>query len=116
MFCKGAVKGLLAHQEHGLGMAAVNAVRGHVGDAAVTMLGVVPGEEYLAIGTGILDTAKARGEAGPVLQGLELGLRIGVVVRDVGSAMTLGDVQIDEQRGNRFGAHACAVCRPQHWG
>ena len=38
------------------------------------MLGVVPGEEGLAVRAGVLDAAEALGELGAVLHGLELRL------------------------------------------
>ena len=50
-----------------LGMPVVDALRGHVADARVAMLVVVPGEEHAAMGTRILDAAETRGEVGPVL-------------------------------------------------
>ena len=52
---------------------------------------------------------KRVGEVGPVLHGLELRLRERVVVGDVGPAVALGDVQIDQQGGHRLGAHAGAA-------
>ena len=45
----------------------MDVVRRHVADAGVTVLGVVPGEEDLAMGARILDAAETLGEAGPVL-------------------------------------------------
>jgi hypothetical protein len=51
------------------------------------MVVVVPGEELLAKGTRVLDGAEALGELGHVLEGLELALRVRIVVRDVGPAM-----------------------------
>jgi hypothetical protein len=49
-------------------------------EAAVAVLVVVPAEEVLAVRPGGLDRGEAAGEAGPVFQGLELGLGVGVVV------------------------------------
>lgn len=49
--------------------------RGVHRDPAVTMAGVVPGEEVRAEGPRILDRAEPLGKAGPVLERLELGLR-----------------------------------------
>lgn len=66
------VEGGLADDAQGLGVAVVHAVRGHVADAGMTVYRVVLSKERLAIRTRILDAAKARGEIGPVLHGLEL--------------------------------------------
>jgi hypothetical protein len=43
----------------------------------------------------ILNASEADREIRPILQRFELGLEIGVVIRDIGSAMGLGDIQID---------------------
>ena len=89
--------------------AVVHGVGRHECDAGMTMLGVVPAEELLAMRPRIFDRAEARREVGSVLQGLELRLGIRIVIRDVRTAVSFGDVQIDEQLGDRFGAHAGAA-------
>ena len=58
------------------------------------MLAVVPSKECLTVASGIFDAAKALGEVGSVFHGLELRLRIGVVVGDVGAAVALCHVQV----------------------
>lgn len=68
-------------------------------DAAVMVLGVVPGKEALAKAACILDRAEAFRELGSVLQGLELTFRERVVVGDVGPAVGLGDSQVGQQQG-----------------
>ena len=73
------------------------------------MLRVVPIEEVLAMGAGILDAAEAFRKVGAIFQGPELRLRERVVVGDVGSAVGLGDVQIDQQLRDGLGAHAGAA-------
>lgn len=55
-------------------------------DAAVIVLGVVPGREALAKAACILNRAEAFPELGSVLRGLELTFRERVVVGDVGPA------------------------------
>ena len=70
--------------------------RGHVTDARVAMGLVVPREEALAMAAGILNAAEADGEIRPIFQGFELGLGIGIVIRDIRPAMGLGDIQIDQ--------------------
>ena len=72
------------------------------------MLVVVPSEEGLTMGTRVLDTAKAPGEIRTIFHGLELRLRVRIVVRDIGAAVALDDLQIDQQTGHRFGAHGSA--------
>ena len=67
-----------------VGVAMVHVVGRQQAEAAVPVLGVVPGEERVAVGAGIVDRAEALREVRPVLQGLELRLREGVVVGDVG--------------------------------
>ena len=89
--------------------AVVHGVGRHQCDAGMTMLGVVPAEKLLAMGTCIFDRSETRREIGSVLQGLELRLGIRIIIRDVRTAVSFGDVQIDEQLGDRFGAHAGAA-------
>lgn len=73
------------------------------------LLGVAPLEELLAVCTRILDATEALQEVGPVLQHLELRLRVRVVVRDVRPAVCFGDLQVDDQVGDGFGSHAAAA-------
>ena len=79
----------------GLCRAVVDAVWGHVADARVLMLVVVPGEELMTESACVGQATEARREVGSVLQGLELGLAERVVVGHVRAAVTLGDVQVD---------------------
>ena len=51
------------------GALVVHNVGRHEADAGMTMLGVVPPEEVLAMCTGVLDRPEARWEVGAVLQG-----------------------------------------------
>src|SRR5207237_6826436 len=64
-----------------LGLAVMDDLGGQQADASVAVVGVVPAEEVLAEDPGLLDRGEAVREAGPVLQGLELRLGVGVVVR-----------------------------------
>ena len=102
---KRSVQRRLANLSHGLRLPIVHAVRCHVANAAVAVLGVVPGKECLAMASGVFDAAKALREVGAVFHGLELRLRIRVVVRGVGAAVALGHVQVNQQTGHRLGAH-----------
>ena len=52
---------------------------GHQPDPGVPVLLVVPAEELPGVSAGVLDVVEPVGELGPVLQGLEVRLRVGVV-------------------------------------
>ena len=100
------VQGFSALQVERDGLAVMNGVWRQLTDAAVAANGVVPLEELSAMSAGVLDRAEARREVGSVLQGFELRFRERIVVRDVRTAVSFDDVEIDEQSGHRLGAHA----------
>src|ERR1039457_4518390 len=75
----------------------------HQADSAVAVFVVVPGEELLAVSAGVLDRAEAIGKVGSVLESFELRLGVRTVIRDVRSAVGLGDVEIDQERGDGLG-------------
>ena len=82
--------GRVGRGEHGrarrdalLGQAVVHVGGRQQAEADVMVLGVVPGEEDVAVGSGVLDRAEALRERRAVLQRLELGLGERVVVRHV---------------------------------
>ena len=78
-------------------------------EPAVVVLVVVPGEEFLAVCPGGLDRGEPGGEAGPVLEGLELRLGVRVVVGHVRAAVGLGDAEVGEQQRDRLGGHGAAA-------
>ena len=82
----GRLKGAPALVEHALGSMMMHVIRGEHRDPAMAMLGVVPGEERSAEGAGGGDVVEAPGEAGVVLQGLELRLGERVVIGHLGAA------------------------------
>ena len=88
------------------GLAEVDGGRGHVTDTRVAMGLIVPPEEPLTMIAGILNASEADWEIRPIFQGFELCLGIGIVIRDIGSAMGLGDIQIDQQGSHGLAAHA----------
>ena len=92
-----------------ISMPIMDGVGRHQADAAVTMNGVVPTEEHLAVRASIFDRAEARREVRPILQGFELRFGVRIVVRDMGSAVRFADIQVHEQRGDRLRAHAAAA-------
>ena len=71
-------------------------------EAGVMMLGVVPGEEDVAVGPSVLDRAESVGELRPVLQRLELGLRERVVVGHVRPGVRLGDPRSANRNATDF--------------
>ena len=77
----------------------------------MAVLAVVPGKECLAMTSCVFNAAKAHGEVGAVFHGLELRLRIGIVIRGVRATVALGHVQVNQQTGHRLGAHGgAAIC------
>jgi hypothetical protein len=64
----------------GTGPSVVDVGGGVQAQPAVAVVVVVPGKEVLAVRPGGFDRVEAAGEAGPVLEGLELRLGVGVVV------------------------------------
>ena len=81
----------------------------HETDTGMPMLGVVPIEEGLAMRPCILDRSEAVREVRAILEGLELRFGVRIVIGDVGTAMRLANVQIDQQFGDRLGTHAGAA-------
>ena len=61
-------------------------------EAAVTVLVVIPLEVGPAEAAGVLDGAESLWESGTVFQRLELRFRIGVVIRNMRSAVALRDL------------------------
>jgi len=70
----------------------------------MTMGVVVPVDERSAVSAGVLDVVKPGGERGPVLQGLEVRLRVGVVAGRVRPGVRARDAEIGEQESDRLGA------------
>ena len=70
------------------------------------MFVVVPVEEVLAVSAGVLDRAETIGEVRSVLQGFELRLGVWIVIRDMRAAVGLGNIEVDEERGDRLRSHA----------
>ena len=87
-------------------MTVAHAVRCHVANVRMAMLQVVPSEEGSAVGTGMLEATKPCGGVVVVLHGIELGLQVRVVGKDVRADVTLGGTQISQQGDHRLEAHA----------
>ena len=58
------------------------------------VLAVVPAKELLTERARILNASETFRKLGPVFEGLELTLRVRIIIRDMGSAVRLGDSQI----------------------
>jgi len=69
------------------------------------MIKVVQIEESLAVGPGILEGAKVPGEVWAVLQGLEVGLGLGVFVACMGPRVRLNDPKIGHEKGRGLCYH-----------
>ena len=98
---------------HQVGSPLVHGHRRHQPDTRVAMLAVVPGEEPLTEGAGLVEAAKPFREIRTILQRFELGLGEGVIVTGIGAAMCLGDAQIGKQQRHGFGGHGRAAIRMQ---
>jgi hypothetical protein len=84
----------LALRRGELALAVVDYLRSHQPDPAVAMFAVVPWEEPLAENARIFDRPKPLRECGTILQRLELRLRVGIVIRNVRTAVVLRDTQV----------------------
>src|SRR5665213_1912444 len=73
--------------------------------SGMAMLFVIPGEELLGKGTGILERPETLRKPGPVFQSPEVAFRIRVVVGDMGATVGLGDAEVGHQKGDGFGSH-----------
>src|SRR5664279_5144055 len=92
----------------GLGAPVVHVGRDVQPQTGVPVLVVVPAEEGLTVHASRFDRGEAGGEVGPVLQRLELGLGVWVVIAHVRSGVGLGDPEVGEQQGDRLGRHRAA--------
>ena len=61
------------------------------------VFGIVPGEECLAKGPGVLDGTEPLGKLGPILHGLELSFRVRIVIADRRSRMAFNDPEISHE-------------------
>jgi len=72
----------------------VEGFRGQKTDAGMVVFLVVPAKESLTKRSRIFNTPESFRELGPVLEGLELNLRIGVVIAYFWSGVAFGNSQI----------------------
>ena len=83
----------------------MNAFRREQTDPRMPVFFVVPGEKGLAEVPCVLDASETFREVGPVLEGFELRLRVGIVVAGVRPTVSLGDAEVGQKQGDGFGFH-----------
>src|SRR5437867_10344753 len=105
----GTEKCLLPRGDDLAGAPEVDGLGRHHADPGVAMLGVVPGEELTAKRSPILHGSKPVGEAWAVLEGLELRLRVRVVIGDVRPREGLRDAEVGQEHGDRLAIHGRAA-------
>ena len=72
---------------------------------------VVVVEETAAEQAAVFQTAKAAWEFRAILHRLELGLGVGIIVRDVRPRVRLGYAEVGQEQGDGLASHrAAAVC------
>src|SRR5512135_1810944 len=72
-------------------------------DSEVRVFAIIVVEESVTEGAGVGQGTESVGERGTVFEGLELRLAVRVVVGDVWPGVALRDVEVGEERGDRFG-------------
>src|SRR6202051_5298556 len=75
----------------------------------MTMLGVVPGKECLAVSPGILNETETIREVRTIFKRLEVRFGEGVVIGNIRPTMSLDDFQIDQQGSDGLRSHAGAA-------
>ena len=80
------------------GATVVNVGRCHKSDARVSVLVVVVAEETAAEQSAVFGGTKTARKLRAVLQRLELGLGVGIVVRDVRSGVGLGNSEVRQEQ------------------
>ena len=66
-------------------------------ESRMPMLGVVPAKEIRAVRSCVFEGAEALRKIRPVLERLELGLRVRIIVRDVRPRVRLRHTEIGEE-------------------
>src|ERR1700723_255578 len=75
------------------------------GAGLVVVFFVVPTKKSLRESATVLNAAEAVGKLGTIFHGAKLTLRIGIVIGDMRTAMSLGDSQVRQEEGDGLGAH-----------
>src|SRR3979409_568299 len=79
--------------------------------SGVAMFIVIPGHEVTAVSSCLLDVRKVQREGCPVLEGLELRLAVGVIVRYMRTRTTFRDSHIHEELRQRLRCHRATAVR-----
>src|SRR3990170_8813250 len=69
---------------------------------------VVPGKECVCPGTCIRLATKATGIVGTILQSLELGFGVRIIVGNMRARMGFGHTKIRQKKSHRLGSHGTA--------
>jgi len=93
VFTKRLIEGDLAGGVNGVGLTVVDLVRRHQADPGMVMILVVPVKEASTESFSVLDTAKAFGEPGLILQCLEVAFGERIVVGSVRAVMRSGHAE-----------------------
>ena len=94
-----------------VGATVVNGGRRHEPQSRVPVRVVVVVEETAAEQAAVFQTAKAAWEFRAILHRLELGLGVGIIVRDVRPRVRLGYAEVGQEQGDGLASHrAAAVC------
>lgn len=83
------------------------------GDPGMLVFAVVPAKECAAELFGVLYAAKAFGKFRAVLQGLEVGFRVRIIITHMRTAVGFGDAQVSQQVGHQLGLHTGAAVSMQ---
>lgn len=78
------------------------------------MVLIVPVEQRAAVAPRVLHRTETIRKAGPILQGLELSLRVRLSRRGIGSRICLRYAQVREQKGGPLGSHRTTAIRMNH--
>jgi len=106
------IEGGLAGGVDCVGLPEVDLIRGHQADTCVVMVFVVPGEEKAAEGGCPVDGLEPSGELRSMFQRLEAGLREGVGIRGMRSAVRSDHAGTGGQQGRR--AYPSSGCHDLH--
>ncbi len=93
------------------GTTIVNVGRCHEADSRVPVVVIVIVEKTAAEQPAVFDGTETAGELRAILQRLELGLGVGIIVRDVRSGVGLGHAEISQEKSYGLASHRAATVR-----
>ncbi len=101
----GGLEGCLSGGRDLLGPTVMEILRGQESDSRMVVLLIVPVEERNIEESGVFNATKTRRKLRPVLERLEVGFRVRVIIAGIGAAMGLCNTQVGQQTGHRLGCH-----------